>query len=586
MGTAFVKGLQQGDLKKGVGACAKHYLGYGGGGDAPEKEMMEDILLPHEAMIREAGCKAVMPGYHAVHGTNCVANTEILRDILRDYLGFDGMVVSDYTAIAQLPDATPLEQAAQAINGGNDVDFPSGTNYALLLEAIDKGLVAEEVFEKAVKNVLRYKIRAGMMDDDAYLYSTGKIELDSPEERQTAYDIASRSIVLLRNDGVLPLKGDKRIFLTGPNANSMWAMCGDYSYPSMSYFWKYQTDQTGNPHIVNLLEGMRKRKHADMAVDYERGVDWTDTIETKFTIGGDERAWEYNLLHRKVDSGEKADMEEALRMARNADVIVAAMGENVMLCGENRDRQGLRLPGRQEEYVRKLIETGRPVVLVMFGGRAQVIGDLADRCAAVVQAWYPGEEGGNAVADILYGHISPSAKLSVSYPGEELDSPICYTYSAEKDPRVKWEFGYGLSYTDFCYSNLTVEENADTSSDGIMVRFDVENTGGTEGEEIAQLYLSPGAGNVNLPPLRLQGFKRVKLRPGEKKTVSVRMYPDQFGYYTNDGSRRWNIDPGSYMIKVGASSADIRLQKEVQLSGDKVQKPIRDHYFSEATVEE
>jgi hypothetical protein len=185
MGTAFVKGLQQGDLKKGVGACSKHYLGYGGGGDADEKEMMEDILLPHETMIRLAGSKALMPGYHAVHGTKCVANSEILNDILRDYLGFDGMVVSDYTAIDQLPGLdTPLQKAVAAINGGNDVDFPRGENYQYLQEALDKGLVKKEVFERAVKDVLRYKIRAGLMDKNPYLYSTEDVKLDTKEERQ------------------------------------------------------------------------------------------------------------------------------------------------------------------------------------------------------------------------------------------------------------------------------------------------------------------------------------------------------------------------------------------------------------------
>ena len=229
MGTAFVKGLQQGDLKKGVGACSKHYLGYGGGGDVDEKEMMEDILLPHETMIRLAGSKALMPGYHAVHGTKCVANSEILNDILRDYLGFDGMVVSDYTAIDQLPGLdTPLQKAVAAINGGNDVDFPRGENYQYLQEALDKGLVKKEVFERAVKDVLRYKIRAGLMDKNPYLYSTEDVKLDTKEERQTAYDIASQSIVLLENNGVLPLvkeadvhstKQVKNILLTGPNAN-------------------------------------------------------------------------------------------------------------------------------------------------------------------------------------------------------------------------------------------------------------------------------------------------------------------------------------------------------------------------------
>ena len=211
MGVAFVKGLQQGDLKKGVGTCSKHYLGYGGGGDAEEKELMEDILLPHEAMIRVAGSKAVMPGYHAMadangEKTNCVANSLVLQDILRGYLGFDGMVVSDYTAIDQLPGYNEaVEKAAAAINGGCDVDFPRGANYQYLQEAIDKGLVKPEVLERAVKDVLRHKFRAGLFDKNAYLYSKEQITLDSKEERQTAYDIATQSVVLLENNGILPL---------------------------------------------------------------------------------------------------------------------------------------------------------------------------------------------------------------------------------------------------------------------------------------------------------------------------------------------------------------------------------------------
>jgi beta-glucosidase len=219
-------------------------------------------------------------------------------------------------------------------------------------------------------------------------------------------------------------------------------MCGDYTYPAMSYFWKKMDYTSAEPRIVKLLDGMQESKPEGVSLMYSRGCDWTEEIETKYSELGDERAWEYEILHRKVDAGEQADRAEALRMASQADVIVAAMGENVMLCGENRDRQGLRLPGRQEQFVNELIQTGKPVVLVLFGGRAQVVSGLAERCAAVVQAWYPGEEGGRAVADILYGKVSPSAKLSVSYPNTELDEPICYNRSVTKDSRVQWPFGY------------------------------------------------------------------------------------------------------------------------------------------------
>ncbi|MBR6538375.1 MAG: glycoside hydrolase family 3 C-terminal domain-containing protein, partial [Bacteroides sp.] len=585
MGTAFVKGLQQGDLTKGVGACSKHYLGYGGGGDADEKEMIEEILLPHEAMIRLADSKVVMPGYHAVHGTNCVANSEILQDILRDYVGFDGMVVSDYTAINQLPGyENAIQKAAAAINNGNDVDFPRGENYQYLAEAIEQGLVKPEVLERAVKNVLRHKFHAGLFDENPYLYSTEQIVLDTPEERQTSYEIATQSVVLLENNGVLPLKNVKNILVTGPNANSMWAMCGDYTFPAMSYFWKHNTEDLEHAPIVRLLEGMNTRKHEGMNILYSRGCDWTEEIETKYTETGDERAWEYTLLHRKVDSGEVANKQEALAMAKQADVIIAAMGENVMLCGENRDRQGLRLPGKQEQYVEELLATGKPVVLVMFGGRAQVVSGIAERCAAVIQAWYPGEEGGNAVADILYGNVSPSAKLSVSYPNEEVYEPLCYNYSAEQDARVAWPFGYGLSYTTFEYANLAMEKETATTDEAITLSFEVKNTGNVAADEIAQIYLSPADSNTNIRPIQLQGFARVSLAPGETKKVEVKMYTEQFGYYSNEGQRQWNITPGEFTIKVGASSQDIKLSENISLQGEKVVKPLRDYYFSESIV--
>ena len=279
-------------------------------------------------------------------------------------------------------------------------------------------------------------------------------------------------------------------------------------------------------------------------------------------------------------------------MAKESDVIIAAVGENVMLCGENRDRQGLRLPGKQEQYVEELIKTGKPVVLVVFGGRAQVISGLAEKCAAVIQAWYPGEEGGNAVADILYGKVSPSAKLSVSYPNTEVFEPLCYTYSAEKDPRVQWPFGYGLTYTTFEYSDLTVDGEITTDYPTVNLSFKVKNTGKVAADEIAQVYIGKEQGAVNQKPQTshlksqtLQGFARVSLQPGETKTVKVKLYTEQFGFYSHEGQRQWNIAPGTFTVKVGASSADIRLQQPVTIKGETVKKPIRDYYFSETTIE-
>ena len=617
MGVAFVRGLQQGDLSRGVGACSKHYLGYGGGGDAPEKELMEDILMPHEAMIRLADSRCVMPGYHAMvtspdlpkgeepRKVNCVANDYILNDILRGYLGFDGMVVSDYTAIDQLPLASEkgkvksekqaaTEKAAAAINGGCDVDFPFGANFKYLQDAIDQGLVAPEVLERAVKNVLRYKYRAGLFDSKPYLYAKGDIKLDTPEERQTSYEIATQSIVLLQNDSsLLPLQGDSlRILLTGPNANTMWAMCGDYSFPAMTYFWKKVETDLDHPHVITLLEGMRDRLPKGDSLMYSRGCDWTEEIETKFSHVGDKRSWEYPLLHRKVDSGEVADRDSALALADSADVIIAAVGENVMLCGENRDRQGLRLPGKQEEFVEALLATGKPVVLVVFGGRAQVISGLAERCAAVIQAWYPGEEGGHAVADILFGNVSPSAKLAVSYPAEEIYSPICYSYPSPNTHHptpVQWPFGHGLSYTSFEYKHMAIEDGVRTNEPFVNLSFEVKNTGKVSADEIAQIYVSPAPDSPlasHLSPLKLQGFARVSLEPRQSKTVRVKLYTEQLGFYSREGKeRRWNVLPGKYIVKIGASSADIRLEDQLTLIGDSIHKPLREQYFSDVTIE-
>ena len=274
-------------------------------------------------------------------------------------------------------------------------------------------------------------------------------------------------------------------------------------------------------------------------------------------------------------------------MADSADVIIAAVGENVMLCGENRDRQGLHLPGKQEEYVEALLSTGKPVVLVVFGGRAQVISGIAERCAAVIQAWYPGEEGGHAVADILFGNVSPSAKLAVSYPSKETYTPICY--SNPKPTAIQWPFGHGLSYTTFEYKHMAVDEELRTSEPFVNLSFEVKNTGKISADEIAQIYVCPAPDSpltTHLSPLKLQGFARVSLEPRQTKIIRVKLYTEQLGFYSREGNeRQWNVLPGKYVVKIGASSADIRLEDQLTLVGDSIQKPLREHYFSEITIE-
>lgn len=577
MGTAFAKGLQGDNLKEGVVACSKHFLGYGGGCDAPEKELMEDIIMPHEAIIKVAGSKSVMTGYHPFHGKKCVINPDLQKGIIRDYLQFKGITVSDYWAIDQADESLDtLHLAAAAFNGGNDVDFPNGDCYKYLPEAVEKGLVKMEDIEAAVKRVLRVKAELGLLDKNPKLFEEGELNLDTPEERQVAYELATQSVVMLRNNGVLPLRDAKTIALTGPNANSMWAMLGDYTYQSMRYFWQEHIEDNLHPRIVSLKEGMEAKKPTDCTLLYKRGCNWTEKVETVIEEGGDARAaYMKSIQNRMIDSGEKANEQAALDMASKSDVIIAAVGENVMLCGENRDRTTLRLPGKQEEFVEKLIATGKPVVLIVFGGRAQVISKIADKCAAVIQAWYPGEEGGNALADILYGNVSPSGKLSVSYPAEEIHEPICYSYGKE-DKRIAYPFGYGLSYTTFAYDKLEMDTIAKADAEAIRVSCEISNTGKAKADEIVQLYISPKDPSSNIKPIQLQGFKRVTLNPGETQKVSFSLNGQQFGYYS-DG--KWKVDEGKYLVKIGASSADIRLNGEIQLNGSS--QSSRNYFFAQ-----
>lgn len=580
MGCAFVEGLQHGNLREGVAATTKHFLGYGGGGDAGDKELMEEILLPHETIIRTAGSRVLMTGYHAFRGTNAVANSYLQEELLRGYLGFDGLTVSDYGAINQIPGLTdPAEKAAAALNAGNDVEFPEPVNYTSLPQAIERGLTSDAELEKAVKRVLSLKESLGLLDRKPNLYATGHIEGDTPQARRTAYELATQSVVMLENNGILPLRKPCRIALTGPNANTMWAMLGDYSYHSMRYFWQRKEQDDMHPKIVGLKEGMESRLPEGFSLEYSRGCDWTEEVETVIEDSGDERAvYMRSIQGRMVSHPDEIDRAAAVKLAAQSDVIVAAVGENVILCGENRDRKGLRLPGSQEEFVNSLIATGKPVVLVVFGGRAQVLGSLAGRCAAVIQAWYPGEEGGNALADIIYGNVCPSGKLSVSYPAIEINEPVCYNNG--EDARIAYPFGYGLSYTSFEYSDYSVDALAGPSDEWVNAEVSVCNTGSVTGDEIVQMYISPLDRSAKLKPLKLQGFARVSLDPGQKSTVHFRIPVEMFGYWTSEG---WNVDPGRYLVRIGSSSRDL-CDMEVGIEGER-HSALRKYYFPEVNVE-
>ena len=578
MGVAFVKGLQKNDLSKGVAACSKHFLGYGGGSTLGMKEIYEEVLMPHEAIMHEAGSKVVMTSYGKYRNEYAVSSDTLIKQILRKYLQFDGIVVSDYGAVihSTLGKGVDIlkQRAVEAINAGNDLEFESGTSYKYLPQALKEGLVTEKRFEEAVKRALTLKANLGLLSAGAKLFGEGNLDLDKPEYRKTAYELACQSVVMLKNNGILPLSGSgKKIALVGPNANTYWCMLGDYTYQSMWAFWWNGKVDPNSPKIVGVREALQQKLGQSATLGYERGCDWSATNESAVIREGDPRTQRLKMM--LASTSDTTNWQNAIALASGSDIIIAAVGENPTLCGEGRERKGIRLPGDQERFVKELIATGKPVILIMFGGRPQVIDEVANGCAAILQAWYPGEEGGNAVADILLGRVNPSGKLCVSYPKTEDKSLYCYN-NGKGSENISYPFGFGLSYTSFEYSGIKIPETAKTSDCDVEVSCNVKNTGLIKGTEIVQLYLSP-KNNQPLKPIQLKGFALVDLNPGEVKTVFFKVSPQQMAYYLDN---KWNIDAGEYEFKIGASSADIRLHAKLKLNGSQVQMERRSVLFS------
>ncbi len=595
MGTAFVRGLQ---ASGNAAACTKHFLGYGvigGGHDRSWRDIYEEVIYPHEAMINAGGAAAVMTSYDSFKGEQAVSSPTLIQHLLRGYIGFDGTVVSDYGAVEWgVRDVKDPEEkknlmklrAAAAIKAGNDVDLPHGAAYQLALECVKEGLVTEAELEKSVKNSLMLKARLGLIGDSKRALSAAipprsdGIDLDRPEWRETALQLARESVVLLQNDGTLPIKKGKKIALVGPNANSAWAMLGDYTYQCMQAFWRRNPREWEKPHIVTFKEGMESVFGAGSIV-YSRGCGWSNPGDTGVSAGGDPRTEALSL--KLVDSADPTDFSSAVKAGRSADVIVCAMGENFTLCGESRQRASIRLAGDQERLVEAMLGTGKPVVLVLFGGRNQVISSLRGRCAAVLQAWYPGEEGGRAVAEILAGDVNPSAKLPMTYPKTESRSPLHFGDGSDTPDRVEWPFGFGMSYTKFAYGDAEVvggsEKKIGSLDDSVAVAFSLKNAGAVDGTEVVQLYIT-----AKNEPVRLRGFERVALKPGESRRVEFSLPLGLFARWRGGREGEWIVEPGEYELRVASDAWDKSHALRLSLVGNSIRFPRRTDFFAKSCV--
>lgn len=603
-GTAYVQGLQGGDLRTGVVATLKHLAGYGAseGGlncapaHIPERELRDIFLFPFECAIHTGGALSVMHSYGELDGVPCAASHWLLTQVLRGEWGFQGTVVSDYFGVEMLHSHHRLahnkaEAARLALEAGVDVELPETDCFGgPLRDLVDQGLIPIRLIDQAVLRTLWLKFALGLFEEPYVdLEKTRKIfsVAGGGEARQLAVQIAQKSIVLLKNDGLLPLKRDlTSIAVIGPHADEPRNYLGDYHFPAHFNPISGQADeasQVGDAdqreaceelRITTLLAAIRARVSPATRVLHARGCDLAGKSNDEFA--------------------------EAIQKAKEADVAVVAVGDRSGLTpectsGETRDSASLQLPGPQEELVQAVANTGTPVVLVLFSGRPYVLTSLVERVGAALAAWLPGEAGGEAVADVLFGQVTPGGKLPISFPRSSGQLPVYYSHKPSGGRSHFWgqyvdsptdplfPFGHGLSYTRFTYSDLRVEPDEVPPTGTVSIHLKITNSGDWEGDEVVQLYVGRAHGSVTRPVKELKGFCRLSLRPGEKKLVAFVLPMEALAYHDRD--MRLVVEPGEYRVMVGSSSADIRLIGSFRITGAR-QLDSRERRYSQVCVEE
>jgi beta-glucosidase len=530
IGVAWVKGLQS----KGVAAMPSHFAGQGearrgiehGPAEVSERTFREVCLYPFEAAFKEGGALALMVAYNEVGGIPCHANGYLLTQILRDEWKFKGYALADSRGVEMLYDrhfvAANLKDAGRmAAEAGVDCNFPQSYAFgSLLLENVREGKVSESTINRAVARILRVKFLLGLFEARPVDPEQTARIVDSPTHRELARQAARESIVLLKNEGnLLPLRKDLRsVLVVGPNAKNPRNLLGGYTaYP-------------GPTKVVTPLEGIRSKISAQTDLQHLEGCP---------VLGGSDSA-----------------IAEAAAAAKKTDVAIVVVGDSTDTVGEGKDRADLNLPGRQLELVKAIQAAGRPVVLVLITGRPTSIAWEATNVAAILEAWLPGEEAGNAIADVLFGDYNPGGKLPFTIPRSVgqlhlvvYDKPLPIRKYVDLDPSPLYPFGYGLSYTTFRYSNLRLEAKTIRRTGAINVMVDIENTGDRKGDEAALLFVRHLYSSVTRPLKMLKGFHRITLGPGEKKTVKFTLPAEDLALYDRDMRRI--VEPGTFKVMVG-----------------------------------
>lgn len=551
------QGAKLGALDR-VMATAKHFAGYGAAiagrdynaADMSEQQLHEVYLPPFKAAV-DAGVATFMNSFNTLNGVPATASSYLQRDLLKGRWKYPGFVVSDWASVKELVEhgyATDLAQAAeQAINAGSDMDMEGYAFTRHLADRVKSGKVKQDVLDDAVRRVLTRKFELGLFDDP-YRYSDAareKAALNDPEHARIARDVARKSLVLLKNDGAaLPLANTlTSLAVIGSLAESKRDLEGGWIVGS------------GESRVVSLVEGIRAQLAPGARLTVAKGCD--------------------------VACVDTAGFDAAVAAAKDAEAVLLVLGESWDMSGEAKSRSDIGLPGRQAALFDALAATGKPVVVVMLAGRPLVFENIAARAAAILYAWFPGAQGGNAVADVLFGAYNPSGKLPMTFPRSVGQIPISYQQYRTGRPVLseanivyrsayidspntpRYAFGHGLSYTSFAYSDLAISQPTMRQGDKVTLSFTLANTGKRAGEEVVQLYLRDPVASIVRPLMELKGFQKLKLEPGERRKVSFEIDRDLLAFHNS--KLEWVAEPGEFELMVGTASDAIRLRGKLTL---------------------
>ncbi len=610
MGAAYVKGLQGDSLKTGIIATGKHFVGYGlsqGGRNwapafIPKRELLEIFSKPFEVAITESNMGSVMNAYHEIDGIPCGISHELLTDLLRNKWGFTGIVVSDYVTIdlacrLHRVASNPTEAAILAIKAGLDIELPRTVGYGNgFIRTVKNGKVSEELLNRSVARILRKKFELGLFEKP---YVEEKIEkitdvFSNTKTKILARKIAQKSIVLLKNDNnLLPLKKNlKNIAVIGPNANSVRNLLGDYTF--ISQFEASATNATGirdlDEETAAFFKDIIESKDKDLFTRKIYGIkSILEAIKQKISTTT-------NVFYTegcKILGDDRNDFKNAIELAKKSEVAVLVLGGKsgmIKDCtsGEGRDRNRLTIPGVQEELIREIYSTGTPIVLILINGRPLSIPWEKDHIPAIIEAWLPGEEGANAVVDVLFGDYNPGGKLPISIPRNTGQIPVfhnnkptgnlsVWTWNyVEENTEPLFPFGFGLSYTQFEYSNLEINPSEVDINGSVEISLNLKNTGKIRGDEVMQLYLHDREATITRPVEELLGFKRITLEPRESTRISFIISMKQLGFYNEN--MNFIVEPGYIDVYIGSIHSnydsrqldlreDLFAKKDVKLTG-------------------